>query len=97
MTICVDATDKGKSALVAGIHQADSTCRPQIVHREDNPAYYNLIDEFRKVTGVAALLNTSLNLHGHPIVSTYNDMEFVINNSPLDAVLTENYLAFKIS
>lgn len=76
MTLTLTANDLAKKEVPAIVH-IDGTSRIQLVNPSDNPRYYNLINEFEKITGVAALLNTSFNVKGEPIVCT-----------PLDAVRT---------
>jgi len=51
----------------------DNTSRVQTVCKDDNPNFYNLINEFYKKTGCPMVLNTSLNIKGQPIVNTYHD------------------------
>ena len=68
MTLAFDATELAKFELPAAIHSQDKTIRPQIVTKEYSPQYYSLLSEFEKLTGVGALLNTSFNIHGKPIV-----------------------------
>ncbi|WP_440988391.1 carbamoyltransferase family protein [Haloarchaeobius baliensis] len=63
--------EPGKRDEVAAVlHPADDTTRPQTVSVEQNLRYYRLIAEFESLTGVPALLNTSFNDHGEPIVTT---------------------------
>ena len=69
--------------IKAGTHPYDRTCRPQILIKEANPEYYDIINEFYKITGIPGLLNTSLNLHGDPICSTIEDVEYTFSNSGL--------------
>ena len=68
MTITCDTTKIGKKTIPAAVHPFDKTGRPQLVTKKSNENYYNLINEFKKITGVGVLLNTSFNLHGEPIV-----------------------------
>ena len=70
MAVGFDSTDLGKQHLSAGLHPFDRSARPQIVSAEYNPDYYSLISAFEKKTGVGAVLNTSFNIHGEPIVCT---------------------------
>lgn len=65
-------TDLGKSKIKAAIHPYDERCRPHIISKNQNPDYEKLIEQFGKITGVYALLNTSFNLRGCPIVNTIN-------------------------
>tara|TARA_B100001123_G_C15342362_1_gene1035547 strand:- start:6957 stop:8768 length:1812 start_codon:yes stop_codon:yes gene_type:complete len=88
MTIAFDTTKKGQSHLKAAIHPEDLTVRPQMVRHKINPSYYNLIKEFKKITGIGAVLNTSLNLHEKPIVSKPVD---IINEF---LKLGKNYLKY---
>ena len=76
--------------LQAAIHPYDKTARAQILKKNDNKEYFEIIKEFKKITGVGALLNTSLNLHGLPIAMDYKDTIHVFKNSDLDVVLLDN-------
>ena len=73
MAIGFESTLLAKNHLVAGLHPFDKTMRPQIVNPRDNYSFYSLIKEFENITGVGALLNTSFNIHGEPIVGSPGD------------------------
>lgn len=62
-------TSREKSKIPAVTH-LDGSARIQTIRREQNPLYYDLIDEFYKKTGVPVLINTSFNRRGEPIVCT---------------------------
>ena len=66
-------TTLSHAELAAAIHPWDHTVRPQIVTPDQNPFLFQMIQEFEKITGCGAVLNTSFNLHGEPIVMTPND------------------------
>ncbi len=72
MTIAFETKD-GKNKFPAAVHQADGTARAQLLKKEQNPILWNLIFKFYEKTGIPALLNTSFNLHGEPIVRTIQD------------------------
>jgi carbamoyltransferase len=55
-----------QAAIPAAVH-IDGTGRLQTVRREDNPRYWGVIDQFRQLTGVPILINTSFN-ENEPIV-----------------------------
>ena len=59
-----------KHGEVPAITHVDGTCRIQTVTKEQNEKYYEIIDEFRKLTGVPIVFNTSFNLAGEPLVET---------------------------
>jgi carbamoyltransferase len=66
------------------ITHVDGTCRIQTVTKEQNEVYHTLIDEFRKITGVPILFNTSFNLAGEPLVETLDDAMRTIKNSDIN-------------
>ena len=58
------------------ITHVDGTCRIQTVSQELED-YYCLIEEFKKITGIPMLLNTSLNVNGKPISGHINDLNSI--------------------
>lgn len=98
MIMAFNSTQKAKTELRAAMHQADFTLRPQLVERDWNERYYDIIKEFEKLTGIGGILNTSFNLHGKPIVSTPKDaVEETFENSGLPHLLLGDYLISKQS
>lgn len=98
MAISLDVKREKLDDIQAGIHPYDKTVRPQAVTKESNPEYHNLLTEFYKITGIPALLNTSFNLHGEPIVDSLKDAIFTFRNSGLDHLfIQDKYLLTKLS
>lgn len=95
MTFTFNTTELGKKKLKAAIHPYDFTARAQILERQTNPSYYKLIEEFEKLTGVGAVLNTSFNLHGEPIVCSPKDALHTFKNSGLKNLALGSYLIQK--
>ena len=95
MTNCVNTTKEGANKLAAAIHPYDMTCRPHILNKNDNINYEKLILEFGKISGIYALLNTSFNLHGFPIINTLRDALNILKKSNLDGLLLEECLIIK--
>lgn len=58
---------------VPSVIHVDGTCRIQTVSKDENPHYHGLISEFKKVSGVPMVFNTSFNLGGDPLVETLDD------------------------
>ena len=87
MTKAFETTDEGKSKLLATIHPEDQTVRPQCVYFKTCERYFRLLKEFKKITGIGALLNTSLNLHEKPII--YKPIDIVNEFFLLDKNLLE--------
>lgn len=61
-----------RSTLPAITH-VDYSARLQTVHRETNLRFHRLLKEFERQTGCAALINTSFNVRGEPIVCSPQD------------------------
>ena len=58
---------------IPAVTHVDYSARIQTVHRETNPRYHALISAFERITGCAAIVNTSFNVRGEPIVCTPED------------------------
>ena len=97
MMMTFNTTPKGREELVAAMHPYDLTVRPQLVKKAHNPQYYKLIKEFEKITGVGAVLNTSFNLHGMPIVLGPKEAFYAFEKSGIMYMALENYLIEKRS
>ena len=89
-------TKVARKELIAGLHPFDFTARPQILSRSSNPDYYDIIYEFKKITGIGGLLNTSFNLHGEPIVCTPEDALRTFELSGLKYLVLEDTMIQKI-
>lgn len=72
MTIAFTATDYAKENISDAVH-FDGTVRPQILRKEHNPVFYDLLVKFGEYSGHEVLINTSLNKKGDPIVCTAED------------------------
>jgi len=95
MTMAFDSTESARVHIPAALHPADLTVRPQVLKKEDNPEYYDIIKSFEEKTGVGALLNTSLNIHGMPIDCSAEDALNTFENSGLDAIIIDDFLVEK--
>lgn len=69
MTVTFNMKKKWADRAPAVSH-IDQTARPQLVTKEGNPKYYQLLEEYYKITGLPLLINTSFNVHEEPIVCT---------------------------
>lgn len=95
MAMTFRTTQLGYKKMIAASHDADKTVRAQIVTKKLNLDYYKLIEEFKKITGCGAILNTSFNLHGFPVVKNIYEAYDVLNNSDLDGLITKNFIILK--
>lgn len=83
MMYAVDVWEN-KRELIPSITHVDGTCRIQTLKKEQNSNYYELIEEFYKLTGVPILFNTSFNLAGDTIVETIDDAFNTLRNSKIE-------------
>ena len=81
-------------AIAATVH-VDGTIRPQAVSKKTNERYHRLIEAFEKKTGIPALLNTSMNIRGEPIVCTPNDFIDFFQKTNVDAVVAGDLIALR--
>lgn len=93
MITVIQVADEWKKKIPAVVH-VDGTARPQMVNKEVNPRYWNLINEFKKLTGVPLLLNTSFNIQ-EPIVCSPQDAVNTFKNANFDALVLENNLVLR--
>ena len=91
MTITFDCTDEMKRECPAAVH-VDGTARPQLVKREQNPGYYDIINEYGKLSGVPCLINTSFNMHEEPIVCSPSDAVRAFLDGKLDYLAIGSFL-----
>lgn len=80
---------------IPSVIHVDGTARLQTVNSKFNKKFFNLINEFYKITKVPVLLNTSFNLNGEPIVMTPSDAIRTFNTCGLDILVLEDYVIKK--
>jgi carbamoyltransferase len=80
---------------IPAVRHVDGTARIQTVNQRQHPRYYELLKEFKKLTGVPVLVNTSFNTLGKPIVSTPRDAIECFWSSPFDALVMGSFLVEK--
>lgn len=95
MTITCLVQDKYVDLLPAITH-VDKTARPQIVNKESNIQLYRIISEFKKITDLGILVNTSLNRHEEPINYKLSDSINAFNKDSFDVLYFNNYRIEKI-
>ena len=79
---------------IPAVTHVDGTGRLQTVSAESNPLYYNLINEFYKITGIPVLINTSMNVMGEPIVNTPEQAYAMITKTDMDCIIMGDNLIF---
>lgn len=87
--------NKEKAHEIPAVVHVDGSARVQSVERSVNPRYYDLIEEFGRLTGVPVVLNTSFNLKGDPIVCTPKDAIQTFYTSGLDDLIIGDFVVSK--
>jgi len=91
MTITCGCTPFMREVSPAVVH-LDGTARPQIIRREVEPFYYDILADYRRRTGIPSLINTSFNMHEEPIVCTPGDAVRAFLQGHLDALALGPFL-----
>ena len=94
MTLTFQVRPEKKDAIAAAVH-VDGSARVQSVTHDQNERYYDLIKSFAAKTGVPAVLNTSFNLKGEPIVNSPFDAIRTFYTSGLDVLILDRCLIAK--
>jgi carbamoyltransferase len=77
---------------VPAITHIDYSARVQSINRETNPRYWQVINDFKELTGYAVIVNTSFNVRGEPIVCTPDDAYKCFMRTEMDYLVMENWL-----
>jgi carbamoyltransferase len=84
-----------RDQIVAAVHPHDGTARAHIVEEACNPEYHRVIREFERRTGIGAVLNTSFNLHGEPLVCSAADAIDTFEHSGLPHLALGRFIISK--
>jgi carbamoyltransferase len=95
MMLAFPTNPKRRDEIVAAIHPQDGTARAHLVDQAWNPGYHQVIREFERRTGIGAVLNTSFNLHGEPLVGSPGDAVDTFERSGLPHLALDRWLISK--
>ena len=84
-----------KRSSIPSVTHVDYSARIQTVHKETNPMFYKLIEEFDKITKYPVLVNTSFNVRGEPIVCSATDAFNCFMGTDLDVLVCNNFILYK--
>ncbi len=94
MNVSFTAKERMKVLAPAVVH-IDGSSRIQVVYENENPLFYQLLKEFKKISGIAILLNTSFNTQGEPIVCNVKDALRTFYSSGIDNLVCGKFLISK--
>lgn len=80
---------------VPAITHVDYSARVQTVHQDTNPEFHAIISEFKALTGIGLVVNTSFNVRGEPIVCTPKDAYQCFMRTEMDLLVLEDCLLWK--
>jgi carbamoyltransferase len=95
MMLAFPTNPKRRDEIIAAVHPQDGTARAHIVDEAWNPGYHRVIREFERRTGTGAVLNTSFNLHGEPLVGSAEDALDTFERSGLPHLALGRFLISK--
>jgi carbamoyltransferase len=84
-----------KRSDIQSVTHLDFSARIQTVHKETNPRYWELINEFKNQTGYGVIVNTSFNVRGEPIVCTPHDAYRCFMSTEMDYLVINDFLYCK--
>ena len=90
MTFSPPVREEYRDKLRSVTH-VDGTARVQTVTREQNEFIYDLLTMMDKKIGCGILLNTSFNVAGKPILNTYKDALWMLDNKDISGLVLEDY------
>ena len=82
-------------SIIPSVTHVDYSARIQTVDKKVNEKFYNLINEFYKLSECPMLINTSFNVRGEPIVCTPIDAFHCFMGTELDILVCENFIMYK--
>jgi carbamoyltransferase len=94
MSFCPKVREEYRNVLKAVTH-VDGTARVQTVTREQNEFLYELLTIMDQKTKVGVLLNTSFNIGGKPILNSYRDATWMLENTQMDGLVLDDYYIIK--
>ncbi len=84
-----------KPDKIPAVTHVDGTGRLQTVSKKANPLYYDLINEFYKLTKVPVIVNTSMNVRGEPIVNTPEQAFDMLLKTDMDYIVMGDHIIGK--
>lgn len=88
MTLLVDTKDDWKDKIPTVVHPVDKTARIQLVTKDSNPLFYQILKKYKEKSGVGILVNTSFNVHNEPIVERPQEAFNHLRNGIVDYLVT---------
>lgn len=95
MTICYSTKESWINRIPAVIQKSDKTARPQVVVKEKQPKFWEILNEYHKISGIPVLLNTSFNSHNEPIIDSPNQAFHTLEKGIIDKLVIGDYVYYR--
>ena len=92
MTLCYPTKEEWIDKIPAVIQKSDKTARPQTVRKENLPQFWEILNEYYKLSGIPLLLNTSFNTHNEPIIDNPSQAFISLEKGIIDKLVIEDYV-----
>ena len=89
MTLVYKVREKWKKKI-SGVVHVDGTVRPQIIDEKTNKIYHDILRAYFNISGIPVLINTSFNVHGEPMVRTFEDGLKALKQNRIDVLVADN-------
>jgi carbamoyltransferase len=94
MTICYSTRESWIKRIPAVIQKSDKSARPQIVVKNKHEKFWDILNEYSKISGIPVLLNTSFNSHNEPIIDNPNQAFDSLKKGIVDKLVIGNYVYY---
>lgn len=88
MTMLVDTKEEYRDKIPTCVHPIDKTARIQIVNKNSNKMFYDILRAYKNLSGIGCLVNTSFNVHNEPIVERPKEAMNHLKNGIIDYLVT---------
>lgn len=95
MTICYSTKESWINKIPAVIQKSDKTARPQVVVKENHPKFWDILNEYYKISGIPVLLNTSFNSHNEPIIDSPTQAFNTLDKGIIDKLIIGDYVYYR--
>jgi len=92
MTICYNTKEEWIEKIPAVIQKSDKTARPQLVNKNSNPKFWEILNEYKLLSNIPVLLNTSFNSHNEPIIDKPEHAFESLKNKIIDKLVINDYV-----
>jgi carbamoyltransferase len=92
MTICYTTKEEWIDKIPAVIQKTDKTARPQIINQNNNRRIWDLMNNYKSISGIPVILNTSFNIHNEPIIENPVHAFTHLQNKVIDKLVIGNYV-----